>query len=124
MDFAPVYLVQRFFYRIGAFFYHWYVGGSRAIGNKFMLTIEAIDQSFAVKITLQHFFEPLYKDYSVVGRVVGVVFRTGRILLGAVVYLFVAAIFTVIYIIWLAIPPAILWYIVTGKTYTLWKLTI
>lgn len=122
MDFAPVYLVQRFFYRIGSFFYHWYVGGSRAIGNKFMLTIEAIDQSFAVKITLQHFFEPLYKDYSVVGRVVGVVFRTGRILIGAAVYLFVAAIFTVIYIIWLVIPPTILWYIVTGKTYVTVKL--
>lgn len=114
MDFAPIYLAQRFFYRIGEFFHHWYVDGSRAIGRKFMLALSIADQSFAIKVTLHHFFEPLYKDYSAIGRIMGVVFRTGRILLGGIVYVLIAAFFAAVYVVWLAIPIAILWYIVTG----------
>ncbi|HVO28374.1 MAG TPA: hypothetical protein VMT81_00090 [Candidatus Paceibacterota bacterium] len=115
MDFAPVYLVQRFLYRIGDFFHHWYVHGSRAIGNQLMVTLEAADQTFAVKITLRHFFEPLYKDYSIIGRILGVVFRTGRVIIGGAVYLVIAICFAAAYLVWLAIPAAILWYVVTGK---------
>src|ERR1700722_15603383 len=114
MDFAPIYLVQRFFYHIGDFFHHWYVDGSRAIGNKFMVTLTAADQAFAIKITLRHFFEPLYKDYSVIGRILGIVFRTGRILVGGVVYLLISIAFAIVYLVWLAIPAGLLWYVVTG----------
>lgn len=114
MDFAPIYLVQRLCYRIGDFFHHWYVDGSRAIANQFMLTIEAADQSFAIKITLRHFFEPLYKDYSVIGRILGVIFRTGRIILGGVVYLLIVSSFLVVYLAWVAIPAGLLWYVATG----------
>ena len=114
MDFAPVYLIQRLFYRIFDFFHHWYVDGSRAIGDRFMLTLQSMDETFAVKITLRHFFEPLYKDYSVIGRILGVVFRTGRIILGGIAYLVITIIFAIIYIIWLAIPAAMLWYVATG----------
>ena len=56
-----------------------------------MVTLTAADQSFAVAITLRHFFEPLYKDYSIVGRVLGIVFRSARVVIGGVCYLFLAA---------------------------------
>ena len=115
MAFAPAYLIQRFAYRIIDFFHHWYVDGSRAIANKFMLTIEAADQSFAVKITLRHFFEPLYKDYSVIGRILGVIFRTGRIIVGGAVYLLISIAFAVFYVIWVGIPAGLLWCIATGR---------
>jgi hypothetical protein len=114
MDFAPIYLIQRFAYRIWDFFHHWYVDGSRAIGNRFMTTLQATDQSFAIKITLRHFFEPLYKDYSVIGRIMGVIFRTGRIILGGIAYLLIALAFAAVYLIWLAIPITLLWIIVVG----------
>lgn len=115
MDFAPIYLIQRFFYRIADFFHHWYVDGSRAIGNQFITTLQATDQTFAIKITLRYFFQPLYKDYSVIGRIMGVVGRTGRIIIGGVVYLLTAITFAVVYVVWLAIPVAILWVAITGK---------
>jgi hypothetical protein len=115
MDFAPIYLIQRFFYRIADFFHHWYVDGSRAIGNQFMVTLQATDQTFAIKITLRHFFEPLYKDYSIIGRILGIIFRIGRIIIGGVVYLVIAVAFAIVYVAWLAIPVAILWVAVTGK---------
>lgn len=114
MDFAPVYLLQRFLYRAFDFFHHWYVDGSRTIANKFIVTLEAIDQTFAVAITLRHFFEPLYKDYSIIGRIMGVIFRIGRIILGAAVYLLVVVAFTIFYLAWLALPVGLLWYVATG----------
>ncbi|HEY5221154.1 MAG TPA: hypothetical protein VIJ29_03355 [Candidatus Paceibacterota bacterium] len=110
MDFSVVYLARRFLYRFLDFFHHWYIDGSRVIGRHFMSVITAADQSFAVAITLRHFFEPLYKDYSVIGRILGIVFRTFRILIGGVIYLVIALAFAVVYIIWLAIPAVILFY--------------
>jgi hypothetical protein len=115
MDFAPVYLIERFFYRIFEFFHHWYVDGSRAIARRFMTALTSADRALALKITLRHFFEPLYKDYSAIGRILGVIFRTGRILIGAIVYLFLLAVFLLIYLIWIAIPFLILYY--AAKTY-------
>jgi hypothetical protein len=109
-DFALGYLFYRFFYRIFDFFRHWYVGGSRMIAHAFISTLEHIDQSFAVKITIEHFFEPLYKDYSAIGRILGFIFRSARVVIGVVIYAAIAAWFAGVYLIWIAIPPALLFF--------------
>ncbi len=113
-DISLIYIVRRFFFRIYNFFHHWYVDGSRAIGRRFMATMTRADQTLAVAITLRHFFEPLYKDYSIVGRIMGVIFRTLRIAIGSVAYLFLAALFAAAYIVWLAIPAIIIFYAITS----------
>lgn len=110
MDFSVVYLARRLLYRFLDFFHHWYVDGSRAIGRRFMATLTAADRSFAVAITLRHFFEPLYKDYSVIGRILGIVFRSVRVAIGAVCYLILAVVFAAVYVIWIAIPAVIIFY--------------
>jgi hypothetical protein len=111
MDFSVVYLARRFIYRFLDFFHHWYVDGSRVIGRRFMATLTAADQSFAVAITLRHFFEPLYKDYSIIGRIMGIVFRSVRVVIGGIFYLILAAVFALVYIIWVAIPAIIIFYV-------------
>jgi hypothetical protein len=110
VNFALIYLAHRFFYRVFDFFRHWYADGSRAIGHRFMATLASADQSLALKITLRHFFEPLYKDYTVIGRILGIIFRSGRIAIGAVVYVFLASVFAIVYLIWLFIPVGIILY--------------
>lgn len=110
MNFALVYLLHRALYRLGDFFHHWYIDGTRAFAHKFISLLEELDRTFAISITFRYLFQPLYKDYSVVGRIVGFVFRSGRILIGGVVYVFVAVLFLVAYFAWLVIPPAILFY--------------
>ena len=108
MDFAFVYIIQRFFCRFVDFFHHWYVDGSRYIAHTFLSTLTGMDKTFAVGITLRHFFEPLYKDYSIVGRILGIVFRSGRVAIGGAVY-FVALIFCLfLYLIWVAIPAVLI----------------
>lgn len=110
MDFSIVYLAWRLCYRFLDFFHHWYIDGSRAFGRRFMATLTAADRSFAVAITLRHFFEPLYKDYSIIGRIVGIVFRSARVVIGGMCYFFLALVFALAYIIWIAIPAVIIFY--------------
>lgn len=114
MDFAPVYLIQRFFYRFVDFFHHWYVDGSRVIGHRFMTALTEADRSLALKITLRYFFRPLYGDYTVIGRILGIIFRTGRIIIGAVVYVVIAFLFLLLYLAWLAVPAVIIIYAAKG----------
>ncbi len=113
MDFTPVYLVHHFFTRFLDFFHHWYVHGSRRFAHAFISLLEQLDEYFAVKITLLHFFEPLYKDYSVIGRILGIVFRSARILFGSAVYATAGVVVGALYLLWLLIPPVILFEVVT-----------
>lgn len=116
MNFSLVYLVNRFFYRLFDFFHHWYVDGSRMFGRKFIGALTSLDKTFAVKVTLEHFFEPLYKDYSIIGRIMGVIGRTIRAFIGLVIYLIVSAIAVVLYLVWLVIPLAVPFAIITGRS--------
>lgn len=114
MGFAPVYLVGRFFFRLTDFFHHWYVDGSRVIGHRFLTALEEADRSLAIRVTLRYFFMPLYRDYTVIGRILGVIFRSGRIFIGLIVYVMIAALFLAFYLAWLATPAVIIWYALKG----------
>jgi hypothetical protein len=111
MSFSLVYLVHRFFYRLFDFFHHWYIDGSRHFAHVFISFLERLDEIFAVKITLRYFFQPLYKDYSIMGRILGIIFRSFRVLIGTAVYILVSFVFLVIYLGWLAVPPIIIFYV-------------
>ena len=110
MDFAPTYLLYRFFYRFFQFFHNWYVHGSRNAAHWFLTFLERLDRVFAVKITLLYFFHPLYGDYSIIGRILGVIFRSFRIAIGVFVYFVIAAIAALCYVFWLSIPIILLVY--------------
>ena len=114
MDFAFIYLIQRFFYRFFGFFRNWYVDGSRFIGHAFISVLTEMDKSFAVEITLRHFFEPLYKDYSIVGRVLGIIFRSIRVIIGSVIYFLVAIAFLFFFLLWISIPVILITYVIRG----------
>ena len=109
MNFALIYLVGRFFWRLGNFFHNWYVHGSRRLAHYFISALEAMDRNLAVKVTLQHFFEPLYKDYTVIGRILGFFFRLGRVLVGTVIYSILSLVALSIYLGWLALPMLVLY---------------
>jgi hypothetical protein len=110
VNFALVYLVNRVFYRIADFFHHWYIDGSRRLLHDFVSFLEKLDKTFAIKVTFKYFFQPLYKDYTVIGRILGLIFRSSRILIALFVYTFFSLIFLVVYACWLLIPPALIFY--------------
>ena len=117
MQFSLIYILHRFLYRLADFFHHWYVHGSRNLFHFFISRLEGLDRTFALRVTLRHLFEPLYKDYTIVGRILGAIFRSGRILIAFVFYLIIAAIFAVVYFVWLIIPPALLIYAAYVETH-------
>ena len=114
MNFAPIYLVKRFVYRAFDFFHHWYVDGSRIITNWFLVRFYSFERVFALRETLRFFFHPLFKDYTIVGRVLGVIFRSIRIIIGIFVYGILGGIFVIVYVIWLMIPVGIVARIILG----------
>jgi hypothetical protein len=109
-DIALGYLIHRFFYRFFNFFHHWYVDGSRGIARRFVSTLEQLDRSFAVAITFRYFFQPLYKDYTVIGRILGVIFRTVRIIIGVLIYFVIGLFFLAFYLAWILLPALLIWY--------------
>ena len=112
MNFVLVYLPVRFLYRLVNFFHHWYIDGSRALAHAYILQLEKMDQTWALYVTLRHFFEPLYGDYSIIGRILGVIFRTGRILIAGIIYLAVSILFGIIYLAWAGLPVYLLYQVV------------
>lgn len=108
MGHALPYLLNRFGYRIYRFFYDWYVGGFLAVGGRAITILESMDQSWAFLITFRNLFKPLYQDESVLGRILGFFFRSGRLLIAGVLYLFVIVVGTALYAGWAAIPLFIL----------------
>jgi hypothetical protein len=100
MPAALIYIVSQAFYRMGDFFKHWYIDSARAIAHKTLVILGSFDQRLALRVTAEHFFDPLYQDHSIIGHVLGVVFRSGRILIAVCIYALVTAVALFVYIAW------------------------
>lgn len=107
-SFAPIYIAERIALRFLGFFKHWYVHGFILHRQAASRAIEAIDRSVAFRVTLRHFGEPLYQDRSIVGYILGFFFRSARIFLGLLAYLFLYSLFAAAYIVWAGIPILLL----------------
>ncbi|WP_297988485.1 hypothetical protein [uncultured Anoxybacillus sp.] len=57
---------------------------------------------------MRHWLQPLYQDRTIVGYVLGLFFRSGRILIGGVFYLLVFLIGIAFYLVWALVPPFLL----------------
>ena len=109
MSFSLVYLVHRFFYRIYQFLHHWYIGGFMWFVRHTIDLLEALDRFFAFRVTLRYWFKPLYQDYTVIGYLLGFIFRTGRLMFGGILYLLILFIAVLLYVIWAATPILIVY---------------
>ncbi len=105
MNFAPAYILERFFYRLYRFLYHWYVKSAKIYSNFILNLLNRIDYQLAWKITLRHLLEPLYKDYSPLGYVLGFGFRFLRLVSAGIFYLLFFAFAILLYLIWVLFIP-------------------
>lgn len=108
MNISLNYVFYRLLFRLGDFFHHWYADASKVIFHWFLNFLEGLDRVLAFRITLRHIFEPLYKDYSFMGHILGFVFRSLRLAMGLIVYLFCGGVFLLAYLSWLLLPIALL----------------
>ena len=87
------------------FLYVWYVKSSRDFWHKEIDFVEGIENDMGVFINLKLLLQPIYGDYSYMGRVIGPIFRLGRVIVGFSIMLISSIVVTVIYVIWIILPP-------------------
>lgn len=109
---AFIYIINRIFYRFVDFWQHWYIGSFKIAGHILFSLLEKIDRRIALKITLKNFFQPLYQDRSIIGYLLGFIFRTIRLFFGGIIYLFIIILVLSIYLFWLVIPLLIIFKII------------
>lgn len=105
-----IYLIVRFIYRIKEFFVHWYIDGFYFVYHSAAKLLRQLDAKLAFAVNLRHFGEPLYQDYTIVGRILGPIFRTGRVVFAAGIYSFIILFAFSVYLGWsLILPLCLLW---------------
>lgn len=105
---ALAYLIKRFFFRVVEFLRHWYVKSFKTYSNFVFDQLQKMDRTLAWRVNVRYLFQPLYKDYSIIGYVLGFILRIVRLLGISVVYLAVFLFAVAIYVVWLIIPIAII----------------
>lgn len=87
------------------FLYVWYVKSSRDFWRKEIDFIKGVENDIGVFINLKLLFQPIFGDYSYMGRVIGPIFRLGRVFFGFLIMLISLVTVIAIYLIWIILPP-------------------
>lgn len=69
------------------FFYYWYVEVPYHFFLNFLNLLKNLEKKFALQITLENFFIPLWQDYTLVGRIISPFIRLAKIFVGGIIYL-------------------------------------
>lgn len=90
------------------FFRNWYFNTSKKFWTGTLNQFYDFEKTLALRINLHYWLVPLYQDYSIVGYLIGVPFRTFRIFLALIFYLIYFSIALIIWLIWVSIPILII----------------
>ena len=82
----------------------WYLRSPAQVWEFYLRVINSLEISIGVRDMLRNIRRPLFQDYTWGGRLIGLIFRLLRILIGCMLYLGVAALFLTLYIAWLLFP--------------------
>ncbi|MBI4159686.1 hypothetical protein HY504_00810 [Candidatus Wolfebacteria bacterium] len=104
MAILPLYILNRFIFRITEFLRHWYVRGIAFFAHHTIVILSALDTRVAFGITLRHFGEPLYQDRTIIGYILGFIFRSLRLVMGGFVYGVIIILAALLYALWAALP--------------------
>ena len=87
------------------FFCFWYVQSSKDFWNREISFIRGIERDIGVMINLKLITQPIFGDYSYMGRIIGPIFRLGRVLIGTIIMTASIFVVIIIYLIWIILPP-------------------
>ena len=104
-----LYLFNRFTFRLKEFLRHWYINSFFVYSQFIVFQLEKLDRFFAFKITWCHLFQSLYQDRTILGYILGFIFRLQRLFAGGVSYLIIIGVAAGLYLVWLAFPVYIIY---------------
>ncbi len=96
------------------FFIFWYYQGLLWFWRKAIEIISNFEATFAVRLMFKHITEPIFQDYTRAGRLLGILIRLLRIVVGLLFYLAIIIIFSIMAIIWVLLPIFAVWQIFKG----------
>ncbi|MGC9046659.1 MAG: hypothetical protein ACP5IC_00880 [Minisyncoccia bacterium] len=92
------------YHRFQEFLRNWYIKSFYLFFGKIINLLQTLDKTFAVKINFKFLLYPLYGDYSIVGRILGFLFRVFKIVSGIIIYGLIILLAAFVYILWLMTP--------------------
>ena len=95
----------KFIKGINQFLWFWYVQSSKDFWYREIAFLKQIERDIGVMINLKLITQPIFGDYSYMGRIIGPVFRLGRVLVGTIIMIVSIVVIILIYIIWIILPP-------------------
>ena len=113
MNTLPVYILYSILIRIFLFLRNWYVASLIFISKKTVNLLTSLDLFFALKITINHIFSPLYQDYTLISYIISIPIRIVMIISAIIIYILVIILAITIYIMWSLIIPFIIYKIIT-----------
>lgn len=102
-------IIEREIQGFNGFFKFWYIFGPVWFWQENWRVIGNFESVFATRAMLQHISEPIFQDYTRAGRIIGVLVRILRTVIGLVFYAGVIIVFIIIASLWLIAPPFAFW---------------
>ena len=101
------------------FFSFWYIQSSKDFWNREISFIKGIERDIGIIINLKLITQPIFGDYSYAGRVIGPIFRLGRVLVGFIIMVISITVVILIYLIWIILPPLAFLMMVLNGVYSI-----
>lgn len=99
------------------FFYFWYAQSSKDFWKREIEFLKGVERDIGVIINLKLITQPIFSDYSYMGRFLGPIFRLGRVIIGLIIMAISIAAVIIIYLFWIILPLLTLLMIITNLLY-------
>lgn len=101
-------LPYRFLKGLGNFLSFWYIESSKDFWTREIGFIKGVERDVGILVNLRLITQPIFSDYTYVGRIIGPFFRLGRVVFGCLLVALSFAVISVIYLFWILLPPVAL----------------
>jgi len=114
----PLSLPFRFLKGIFNFVVFWYVKSSKEFWRQEIAFVRKVESDIGILVNLKLITQPIFGDYSAMGKIIGPIFRLCRVFIGSAIVIISLMVIIVSYVVWLIMPALVivmvlrnLWYI-------------
>ena len=106
----PLYLIlEELVFDVVRFPVWWYTTGVKNLANFWLTEIRGYGERLSLRILFKSLLQPMYGDYSKTGRAISIGLRLVTFVFRIVAFIFWVAVITVLFGVWIALPPFIIY---------------
>lgn len=107
--------------QIREFFIYWYLVNSGAYWNFVKGFYNGMERELGVVANIYNWYNPLFQDNDYIGRIIGPIFRTMRIFVGLIIYVFAGIGFLSCYLIVFYLPVLVIYMMIQNLSWLFTK---